>query len=54
MFIKTFKNFIVTFTAALTFLSTFFILNISIAEEKQYFPIASSRVGPYSAMGTGY
>ncbi|MBC6443744.1 MAG: ABC transporter substrate-binding protein [Rhodobacteraceae bacterium] len=24
------------------------------AEEKQYFPVASSRVGPYSAMGTGY
>lgn len=24
------------------------------AEETQYFPIASSRVGPYSAMGTGY
>ena len=22
--------------------------------ETQYFPIASSRVGPYSAMGTGY
>ena len=54
MFIKTFKNFIVNFTAGFTFLSTFFILNISIAEEKQYFPIASSRVGPYSAMGTGY
>ena len=27
MFIKTFKNFIVTLTAALTFLSTFFVLN---------------------------
>ena len=24
------------------------------AAEEQYFPIASSRVGPYSAMGTGY
>lgn len=24
------------------------------AQETQYFPIASSRVGPYSAMGTGY
>ena len=24
---------------------------VVIAEEKQYFPIASSRVGPYSAMG---
>ncbi|MBK1667108.1 ABC transporter permease [Rhodovibrio sodomensis] len=25
-----------------------------VAQETQYFPIASSRVGPYSAMGTGY
>ncbi|MEM1006326.1 MAG: ABC transporter substrate-binding protein [Pseudomonadota bacterium] len=25
-----------------------------VAEETQYFPVASSRVGPYSAMGTGY
>ncbi|MGD1871014.1 MAG: ABC transporter substrate-binding protein, partial [Neomegalonema sp.] len=24
------------------------------ADEVQYFPVASSRVGPYSAMGTGY
>ena len=54
MIFKIFKNFAVVFTAILTFLSTFFILNISIAEEKQYFPVASSRVGPYSAMGTGY
>ncbi|MEM9333050.1 MAG: ABC transporter substrate-binding protein [Pseudomonadota bacterium] len=26
----------------------------ALAEETQYFPIASSRVGPFSAMGTGY
>lgn len=26
----------------------------AVAQETQYFPIASSRVGPYSAMGTGY
>ncbi|MEM7043552.1 MAG: ABC transporter substrate-binding protein [Pseudomonadota bacterium] len=26
----------------------------AVAEETQYFPVASSRVGPYSAMGTGY
>ena len=26
----------------------------SFAAETQYFPVASSRVGPYSAMGTGY
>ena len=54
MIFKIFKNFTIAITAILTFLSTFFILNISIAEEKQYFPVASSRVGPYSAMGTGY
>lgn len=27
---------------------------IATAQETQYFPVASSRVGPYSAMGTGY
>ncbi|MEM6971211.1 MAG: ABC transporter substrate-binding protein [Pseudomonadota bacterium] len=26
----------------------------AVAEEQQYFPVPSSRVGPYSAMGTGY
>ena len=28
--------------------------DMAAAQETQYFPIASSRVGPYSAMGTGY
>lgn len=28
--------------------------SLSSAAETQYFPVASSRVGPYSAMGTGY
>ena len=28
--------------------------DMAVAQETQYFPIASSRVGPYSAMGTGY
>ena len=28
--------------------------NVSAGAHEQYFPIASSRVGPYSAMGTGY
>ena len=27
--------------------------NVSAGAHEQYFPIASSRVGPYSAMGTG-
>merc|ERR1712225_219954 len=35
-------------------LSAFAIPQIVTAAEKQYFPVASSRVGPYSAMGTGY
>ncbi len=48
------RNLIVVFSAIIAFLSTLFVAQISIAEEKQYFPIASSRVGPYSAMGTGY
>ncbi|MEM9735700.1 MAG: ABC transporter substrate-binding protein, partial [Pseudomonadota bacterium] len=30
------------------------IPSIAASQETQYFPIASSRVGPYSAMGTGY
>ncbi len=34
--------------------SAFVIPGMVAAQESQYFPIASSRVGPYSAMGTGY
>lgn len=34
--------------------TTMTLPDIVVAEETQYFPIASSRVGPYSAMGTGY
>ena len=32
----------------------FVLTPVTFGEEVQYFPIASSRVGPYSAMGTGY
>ncbi|MDX2289914.1 MAG: ABC transporter substrate-binding protein [Hyphomicrobiaceae bacterium] len=39
-------------TAAL--LSPVALVQTAAAQEKQYFPVASSRVGPYSAMGTGY
>lgn len=35
-------------------LSALALPQIAAAQETQYFPIASSRVGPYSAMGTGY
>ena len=41
------------FSAAATMSATV-LPQVVVAEEKQYFPIASSRVGPYSAMGTGY
>ena len=34
--------------------STMVLPQNSFGEETQYFPVASSRVGPYSAMGTGY
>ncbi|MEM9582877.1 MAG: ABC transporter substrate-binding protein [Pseudomonadota bacterium] len=39
---------------AVAALSTLVLPEMAVAEEKQYFPVASSRVGPYSAMGTGY
>jgi len=35
-------------------LSALAFTHVAAAEETQYFPIASSRVGPFSAMGTGY
>ncbi|MEO0975824.1 MAG: ABC transporter substrate-binding protein [Pseudomonadota bacterium] len=42
--------------ATTTFMAAFAAMapETAMAEEKQYFPVASSRVGPYSAMGTGY
>ncbi|MEM9603735.1 MAG: ABC transporter substrate-binding protein [Pseudomonadota bacterium] len=42
--------------AAVTVVATFatVVPVASVAAETQYFPVASSRVGPYSAMGTGY
>lgn len=42
--------------ATTTFVAAFAAMapETAMAEEKQYFPVASSRVGPYSAMGTGY
>ena len=40
--------------AAMAVASTLALPQIAVGEETQYFPIASSRVGPYSAMGTGY
>ena len=55
MYLKNLKNRLVGFVAvAAGALSMFATPQIAFGEEKQYFPIASSRVGPYSAMGTGY
>ncbi|MEM8776240.1 MAG: ABC transporter substrate-binding protein [Pseudomonadota bacterium] len=48
------RNCLTTAAAAVAVASTLVLPDVAIAEEKQYFPIASSRVGPYSAMGTGY
>jgi branched-chain amino acid transport system substrate-binding protein len=39
---------------AISALATVAVPDTAMAEETQYFPIASSRVGPFSAMGTGY
>ena len=41
-------------TAAVLAASAFALPETAVAQETQYFPVASSRVGPYSAMGTGY
>ena len=52
MYLKNLKNRLVGFVAvAAGALSMFATPQIAFGEEKQYFPIASSRVGPYSAMG---
>lgn len=40
--------------AAMVAAWTFALPDSAVAQETQYFPVASSRVGPYSAMGTGY
>lgn len=40
--------------AASAMLSSIAVTHVAATEKTQYFPIASSRVGPYSAMGTGY
>ena len=55
MFLKNLKKCLVGSVAvAAGALSMFATPQIAFGEEKQYFPIASSRVGRYSAMGTGY
>ena len=53
MLAKTFKKLASTLAVAALF-SSLAIPQTANSAETQYFPIASSRVGPYSAMGTGY
>lgn len=43
-----------TLATAVPMCLTLLLPQVSYSAETQYFPIASSRVGPYSAMGTGY
>lgn len=45
---------LMTAAAVLAAVLPFVLPQSVVAEETQYFPVASSRVGPYSAMGTGY
>jgi len=51
-----FKLFIrkLRFTAAVTLVLAAGLPQVSFSQETQYFPIPSSRIGPFSAMGTGY
>ena len=54
MLAKTFKKLASTLTVVVALFSSLAIPQTANSAETQYFPIASSRVGPYSAMGTGY
>ncbi|MEO0329946.1 MAG: ABC transporter substrate-binding protein [Pseudomonadota bacterium] len=54
MKLKRKRNSLIAAAAALMAVSMTGLPEMAVAEETQYFPVASSRVGPYSAMGTGY
>ena len=54
MLTKMLKRLASTFTVVVALFSSLAIPQTASSAETQYFPIASSRVGPYSAMGTGY
>tara|TARA_A100001011_G_C14002529_1_gene712022 strand:+ start:86 stop:382 length:297 start_codon:yes stop_codon:yes gene_type:complete len=51
---KNIKNWLVSVVTTVGVVASLLVPQIAFSAEKQYFPIASSRVGPYSAMGTGY
>jgi len=48
------RNCLTSVAAAATVAASLALPQAAGAQETQYFPVASSRVGPYSAMGTGY
>ena len=54
MTVKTVTQRLSVLAIAAVFASCFTLPRIAAGAETQYFPVASSRVGPYSAMGTGY
>ena len=54
MLAKMFKRLASTLTVVVALFSSIALPQNVFGAETQYFPVASSRVGPYSAMGTGY
>ena len=54
MITKTVKQRLSILAMAVALGACFALPRIAAGAESQYFPVASSRVGPYSAMGTGY
>ena len=54
MLAKMIKKLTSTLTVVIALISSLGLPQNVFAAETQYFPVASSRVGPYSAMGTGY
>ena len=54
MLARMFKKLTSTLTVVVALFSSIALPQTVFGAETQYFPVASSRVGPYSAMGTGY
>ena len=54
MLTRMLKRLASTFTVVVALFSSLALPQKVFGAETQYFPVASSRVGPYSAMGTGY
>ena len=54
MLTRTLKKLASTLTVYVAIFSSLALPQKVFGAETQYFPVASSRVGPYSAMRTGY